>query len=626
MVAYTWNIVTLEGTATIRDMLRETLLYSDSHSDGDSDGESESNTEHELSACEFWCDIETVAGTGYAHVRLDLKTKRATTVLTTLLELHETPFRTDHKRSMGSVPGPVKGREYFQTRQQQQQQQQQQRSDGDGHHDDEEYHVAIVGAGQAGLSLAARLEAMGIPYILFEAGASPGSSWRHARYPSLHLHDPVWYQHLPYMEFPKTWPVFTPKDKLADWLDAYAKLLDLNIRTSTRVVRATEEYDGNNGRKTWQIKTISGNSKAGEQQEETTINARHVVFATGNSSRPKIPNFPGASSIFRGIQLHTSRYKGGQEFAGKRVVVIGSNNSGFDVCQDLWEQGAGTVTMIQRTGSMIVSSKSVLKYGLFLFNEDPQYHHEDADLILTTTPYRILAEGGAWKAVTNKMKETDAELISRVENAGYKFDYGYDGTGLFAKSATEGGGFYIDVGCAELLARKDVLVRYADVERLESDAVVIWNKDSRQEERLPADVVVYATGFDTMESYVEQICGPDVVERVGKTWGLGLNYKPDKDPGPWTGELRNMWKPTNVEGLWFHGGNLAQCRHYSKFLALQLAARCFNESGEEGTAVDRTGRSKKTAAGAPRVYGIPPPAFTKMPQKEETPVSVASSI
>ena len=524
MVAYTWNIVTLEGKESIRDMLEETLkdrasttswkLAKPRPSGRDSfppplkitptvgDG----TTGIDSSTIEFWCDIITIEGTGYAHVRLDSKTKRATTVLTTLLELHDQPFRKGQRRSRGSISGPVLGRPYFH----EERKEQSQNNDGD------EYHVAIVGAGQAGLSLAARLEAMDIPYILFEAGPSPGSSWRHDRYPSLHLHDPVWYQHLPYMEFPKTWPTFTPKDKLADWMDAYATLMDLNLQTNTRVVEATEEYHGKE--KTWRIEAVSTSTNKSEDpnRERSSIHARHIVFATGNSSRPQIPNFLGASSVFRGIQLHTSRYTGGKAFAGKKVVVIGSNNSGFDVCQDLWEQGAGSVTMIQRTGSMIVSSESVLTYGLFLFNEDPQFHHEDADLMLTTTPYRILAEGGGWKGVTDKMKENDKDLITRVEAAGYKLEYGYEGTGLFAKSATEGGGFYIDVGCAELLARKDVGVKYANVERLESNAVIVFNKDSGEEERLPADVVVYATGFDTMESYVEQICGQEIVEKVGK--------------------------------------------------------------------------------------------------------------
>ena len=252
-------------------------------------------------------------------------------------------------------------------------------------------------------------------------------------------------------------------------------------------------------------------------QQRSAIFAKHVVFATGNSSRPKTPFFPGALSVFGGIQLHTSQYTGGKAFAEKRVVVIGSNNSGFDVCQDLWEQGAGSVTMIQRTASMIVSSQSVLDHGLFHFNEDPQYHHEDADLILTTTPYRILIEGGGWKTVTNRMKENDRDLITQVEAAGYKFDYGYKGTGVFAKSATEGGGFYIDVGCAKLLARKDIKVRYATVERLESNAIVLLRKDAPgRKEQLPAAVVIYAAGFDTMESYVEEICGRKVLSKVGK--------------------------------------------------------------------------------------------------------------
>lgn len=650
MVAYTWNIVTLEGKDSIRDMLEETTR--DSNKAGatttatiwklaeprPSGRESfppplkiiDIGTESSI-ICEFWCDITTGNGKGYAHVRLDTTKKKATTVLTTLLELHDRPFRSDQRRSRGSLPGPVRGRKYFDK------QYQHKHWDGGNEANEAEYHVAIVGAGQAGLSLAARLEAMDIPYVLFEAGSCPGSSWRHARYPSLYLHDPVWYQHMPYLEFPKTWPVYTPKDKLADWLDAYATLLDLNLQTNTKVSKAIEEYRGGNKNKLWKIETVSSTNdpsgSGGGDKNGQTIYAKHIVFATGNSSRPKIPKFRGASSVFRGIQLHTSKYTGGKAFAGKNVVVIGSNNSAFDICQDLWEQGAASVTMIQRTAGMIVSNKSILEHGLFLFNEDPQYHHEDADLLLTTTPYRILAEGGGWKAVTNRMKATDRELIERLEPSGYKFDYGYDGTGVFAKSATEGGGFYIDVGCADLLARKDVRVRYASVERLEPNEVVISDKETGKEERLPADVVVYATGFDTMESYVEQICGKEIVDKIGKTWGLGLDYKPDKDPGPWTGELRNMWKPTKVDGLWFHGGNLAQCRHYSKFLALQLAARYHGKNrsrGDDNTEEgERTTRpiSSSAVAREPIVYGIHPPAFAeKAAKQEKQPASTDPSI
>jgi putative flavoprotein involved in K+ transport len=74
-----------------------------------------------------------------------------------------------------------------------------------------------------------------------------------------------------------------------------------------------------------------------------------------------------------------------------------------------------------------------------------------------------------------------------------------------------------------------------------------------------------------MNGWAADLISQEVADKVGKVWGLGSDTK--KDPGPWEGEQRNMWKPTQQEGLWFHGGNLHQSRHYSVFLSLQLKAR-----------------------------------------------------
>jgi putative flavoprotein involved in K+ transport len=639
MIAYTWNIVTLEGRATIQAALRSIMDVektktnhsssqpptttstswkldepSCSSSSGSSSPSSSSSSTTAFppplvvrsdGGCEFWCDIQTTVGTGRAHVRLNAN-QQATTVLTVLLELFDRPFAVGPThRKRGYTHGPQFGRRYWSERRprrhlpkEKQQQQQHGENNSNNNNDDaeeeeeeeeESYYVAIVGGGQAGLTLAARLEVLDVPYVVVEAGSTPGWSWRDNRYPSLHLHDPVWYQHLPFLPFPSSWPIFTPKDKLADWLDMYAKVMDIHIQTNTKVVRATRENNNNQaGQEQEKEKVVSSSwtltleqavkEKEGSETnsqgriQTRTIHAKHLVFATGNSSFRKVPTFPGAD-MFKGIQLHSSNYQGGRAFAGKRVVVIGSNNSGFDMVQDLWEQGAASVTMIQRTPSLVVSTKSVLDHGLGpLYSEHAPFHHEDADLIATTVPYKLLIRD-KWPQVTQTMKETDAELIQGLERVGYQFDYGFQGTGLFAKSATEGGGFYINVGCAELFVRGHVCVRYATVERLESEGVIIRDKITQREETLPADAIVYATGFATMDAWVERLCGSDVAQQVGRTWGLGLNHNARKDPGPWEGELRNMWKPTNVEGCWFHGGNLAQCRHYSRFLALQLAAR-----------------------------------------------------
>jgi putative flavoprotein involved in K+ transport len=88
---------------------------------------------------------------------------------------------------------------------------------------------------------------------------------------------------------------------------------------------------------------------------------------------------------------------------------------------------------------------------------------------------------------------------------------------------------------------------------------------------LEADLIVMATGFGSMNGWAAKLISQDVADKVGKCWGLGSGTT--KDPGPWEGELRNMWKPTAQQNLWFHGGNLHQSRHYSRYLALQLKAR-----------------------------------------------------
>jgi putative flavoprotein involved in K+ transport len=348
-------------------------------------------------------------------------------------------------------------------------------------------------------------------------------------------------------------------------MEFYAKALDLNVQTYSRVVHTKQQDNG-----TWKVEVdVTTKGEDGESKtKRVTICAQHVIFAMGNASHPRIPKLPGS---FGGTQLHSSKYQGGRPFANQQVVVVGSNNSGFDIAQDLWEQGAKTVSMIQRSPSLVVSTKAVLKQGLGpLYREDAPLHHEQADLVATTMPYKLLLS--RWTQVTQQMRETDADLHRGLIEAGYHMDFGPDGTGLFAKSATEGGGFYINMGCAKLLTRGDVSVRYTTVSRLEPDSVVIVNKDAQEEERLPVDVIIYATGYDTMDQWVAELCGEDISKAVGRTWGLGFGKRP-KDPGPWEGELRNVWKPTTVEGLWFHGGNLAQSRHYSRFLALQLAAR-----------------------------------------------------
>jgi len=369
------------------------------------------------------------------------------------------------------------------------------------------------------------------------------------------LHDPVWYDHLPYLDFPKTWPVFSPKDKIGDWLEMYAKVMELNYWGSTTARRAS--FDDSS--KEWTL-VVEQNGK------QLTLKPKQLVFATGMSAKPSMPQFKGMET-FRGEQHHSSRHTGPGACKGKRVVVVGSNNSAHDICAALWENDVD-VTMVQRSSTHVVRSDTLMELGLGdLYSEravKSGVTTAKADLIFASIPYRILPE--FQKPLYDKIRALDADFYAALEKAGFRLDYGEDDTGLFMKYLRRGSGYYIDIGASQLIIDGKIKLAAGQVEEVLPEGVRLDNGRV-----IGADVIVYATGYSSMNGFVEDICGEAMADKVGKVWGLGSGTS--KDPGPWEGELRNIWKPTQQEALWMHGGNLHQSRHYSQFLALQLKAR-----------------------------------------------------
>jgi putative flavoprotein involved in K+ transport len=536
LVAFTWNLKTVEGPEGVRDMLSETLEHVKPHGFHTTEEPAEAD-----GVTEAWIAFETAAGRGSGLLRL--RDGKAWTFLTTLYELkgHEEP--SGPVRPMGAEHGANPGRETWL--------EQREREAAElGHVTQPD--VLIVGGGQGGIALGARLRQLGVPTIIVERNARPGDSWR-KRYKSLCLHDPVWYDHLPYIKFPENWPVFSPKDKIGDWLEMYTKVMELNYWGSSTVRSAS--FDG----ESWEVVIDRDGS-------EVVLRPKQLVLATGMSSQPNLPDIPGMDE-FAGEQHHSSQHPGPDGFAGKRVVVIGSNNSAHDICAALWEEGVD-VTMVQRSPTHIVRSSSLMEIGLgALYSEEAVASGittEKADLIFASLPYRILHEFQI--PLYDQMRERDADFYARLEAVGFELDWGEDGSGLFMKYLRRGSGYYIDVGASELVASGDIKLVNGQVARLTADSVVM--EDGRS---IPAGVVVYATGYKSMNGWAAELISEEVADTVGKVWGLGSDTK--KDPGPWEGEQRNMWKPTRQEALWFHGGNLHQSRHYSLYLALQLKAR-----------------------------------------------------
>ncbi|MCS4294124.1 putative flavoprotein involved in K+ transport [Comamonas sp. BIGb0152] len=543
LVLLTWNLKTCEGPAQIADMLATQLdaaaplvLQLDAK-------EEVSEADGVLSA---WLVVDARHARGLGHLRI--RDGRIWTLLTTIQELKGFEEAQGVRRPMGAEHGIRRGRKTWLDRQQE---------EAETLGESRQPYVLVIGGGQGGIALGARLRQLGVSHIVIDRQPRPGDQWR-KRYKSLCLHDPVWYDHLPYIPFPEHWPVFAPKDKIGDWLEMYTRVMEVNYWASTQCLGA--RYD--EAAQEWEV-TVE------REGRQMVLRPQQLVFATGMSGKANIPTIAG-QDLFQGQQQHSSQHSGPEAYAGKKVVVIGANNSAHDICAALWEHGA-EVTMVQRSSTHIVRSDSLMDIGLGdLYSERAVasgMSTKKADLVFASLPYRIMADFQV--PLYDRIRERDAEFYRQLEAAGFMLDFGDDDSGLFMKYLRRASGYYIDVGACDLVIDGSIQLQAGEnkgISHLTENAVVLSDGTV-----LPADLVVYATGYGSMNGWVAELISQEVADKVGKVWGLGSDTT--KDPGPWEGEQRNMWKPTQQPQLWFHGGNLHQSRHYSLYLALQLKAR-----------------------------------------------------
>jgi len=534
VLALSWQLTTVSGAPAIEALLRETLATARPRAFRLPGGRTpprrvvRAGTE----VIETIFEFETVFGNGSGVARLVPDpsapgTLRAWTLVTTLDALHQT------HPGPGSREAPKYSREFG----------------GDNWLDkrnkaraytDHDPAVVIVGGGQAGLAIAARLGQLGIDALIVDRQARIGDNWRN-RYRSLTLHNEVHVNHLPYMPFPPTWPVFIPKDKLANWFEAYAESLELNVWTGTELAHGS--YDAAARRWCITLRHADGS--------ERIMRPFHLVFATGVSSIPIIPKLPGLDA-FSGTVMHSGAYTDGAAWTGRRALVLGTGNSGHDVAQDLHASGA-EVSLIQRSPTYIVSLKEAQSVYAIYAEGIPI---EDCDLLATATPYPVLVR--AYQLSTAASRAADRPLLDALAARGFRLDFGEDDTGFQMKYLRRGGGYYFNIGCSDLIAGGEIgLLHYGSIERFVRDGAQL-----RDGSIVPADLLVLATGYKNQQDVVRACLGDAIADRVGPVWGF--------DEG---GELRNMWRPTAQDGLWFTAGSLAQCRIYSKYLALQIKAR-----------------------------------------------------
>ncbi len=539
LLAFTWDIATLEGRDAITAMVHQQAGLIGASGFALDDAVLPMTDESQ-----GWFTFNTA--TARCRGQVQLRDGRAYVLLTAMVELigHEEiggprrPEGIEHRAEKGRRTWLDKREETARTL---------------GH--SVQPYCLIVGGGHNGLMLAARLKRLGVPTLVIDALEKPGDGWR-ARYQSLYLHDPVFLDHFPYLPFPDHWPLYTSKDKIAQWLEVYAKAMEIDFWGNTRCTAA--HYDEKAGE--WIVTVARGD-------ETLTLRPQQLVLATGLSGAKHIPAIAGAEH-FTGQQYHSGDHGSGAGLAGKRCVVIGSNNSAHDICVDLWEHDAH-VTMLQRSPTIVVRADTMGTLSKGIYYAQPGANIDLADLMFAANPFRPRTVFE--KGFTDYLRNLDADFYARLEKSGFQLWHGEDETGFFMAYYRRAAGYYIDVGGSELIASGEVPVRQGEIAEIVADGLRLADGSF-----LPAEVIVYATGYRPMHEWVAQLISPEVANKVGPCWGLGSGT--EGDPGPWIGELRNMWKPTAQPALWFQGGNIMQARFHSLHLALQLKARMENLS------------------------------------------------
>lgn len=404
-----------------------------------------------------------------------------------------------------------------------------------------EPEVIVVGSGQAGLSIAARLKQQDIDTLIVDKNERVGDNWRN-RYHSLKLHNQTHVNHLPYMPFPSTWPTYIPKDKLAGWFEYYVESMELNVWTNTRFIGAEYKED----KKYWNVKLKlpDGTIKV--------MKPKHIVMAVGVSSVPNRTKITGIND-YKGKVIHSVDYDSGKDYNGKNVLVYGTGTSAHDVAQDLYVHGA-SVKIVQRSPSMVVNVEPSAQLPYQLYSEGPNI--DDCDLITISTPLQVLKK--THQLLTEKTKRIDKPLLDKLTSVGFNLEYGEENSGWQFKYLTRGGGYYFNVGASDLIADGKIkVIQFSDIEKFVSTGI-----EMKSGEKFNIDLMITATGYKGQEYVVEELFGKSVVDKIGPIWGFDDERQ----------ELRNMWMQTKQPGLWFHAGSLAQCRIFSKFLALQIKA------------------------------------------------------
>lgn len=308
---------------------------------------------------------------------------------------------------------------------------------------------------------------------------------------------------MPYFPFPETWSIFKSKDQVANFLEQYARLLNLNVRLDTTMHHAS--FDAKS--KLWSLEISSGGGKS-------ILHPRHVILATGvTTNQTVIPKFKD-QEYFKGLLYHAEKHGVTsylRDLQSRKIVIIGSNTSGHDIAQDFVNRGAKDVTIIQRGASPVFTASTLLK--TLAPPLPPGVTLADADLISKGTPNFIMLEMA--EAAAPMIAHADKKVLDGLGHSGFAALGG--GKGFFDSVFRRAGGFYIDVGASQMIIDGKIKVKRcaAGIDKFVANGIML--KDNRMVE---ADVVILATGWKLVGDNIQNVMGDEIAKKCWPVWGL----------------------------------------------------------------------------------------------------------
>lgn len=396
----------------------------------------------------------------------------------------------------------------------------------------------VIGAGHNGLSVAATLKREGIEPILLEQHAAVGDQWRE-RYERLHLHHITDAMHLPGVRFPEYFPRYLSRLDLAEYLESYARLHDLDVRLRHRVARL-----GRNAAGEWEAEVERPGSP-----EPLRFTADEVVLAVGTTGvTPRIPHLEGREE-WAGEVVHSQHYRNAEGYEGKRVLVVGSGNSGVEICCDLYDHGAETSMLIRGPNSWATREGYAVYHRLLQFGGP----------ILKYVPFSWVLAPIVLFLVDRYLKLDVRRRYGDLSGKGLRpiktppmLEVAMT-RGAHPPTYVDGTWGKVGVSIFELIRDGRVKTFTSEISRLEPGTKTVVFADGQRAE---FDVVLLCTGFEPILTHYASFLDTDVLETLSRE-----------------GVFRILEPMKELPGLWISIGGLVSSRFAQVALGERIAAR-----------------------------------------------------